>query len=68
MVHWKDEAPSTLTEWIANIGTVLRMEKLIYQHRGNAYKFERIWARWLDMPGLTPVDLVADRLLGINVG
>ena len=68
MVHWRAEAPPTRAEWITNIGTMLRMEKLVYQHRGNAHKFERLWAKWLDVPGLAPVDLVMDRLLGINVG
>lgn len=57
-----------MKEWIDNIGTVLRMEKLVYQHRGIAHKFEKLWALWLDVPGLALVELVADRLLGLNVG
>ena len=68
MVRWRAEAPPTLAEWINNIGMVLRMEKVVYQHRGNTHKFEKLWAKWLDVPGLALVDLVMDRLLGINVG
>lgn len=68
MLHWRSEAPPNTKEWIGNIGRVLRMEKLVYQHRGSAYKFEKLRALWLDVPGLAPVDLVVHRLLGINVG
>lgn len=33
MVHWKSENPPTVREWIHNIGELLHMEKIIYQHR-----------------------------------
>ena len=68
MVHWKSETPPTLREWTDKMGEMMRMEKLIYQHRGSNRKYENLWAPWLDTPGLSPVDLVMDRLLGLNVG
>lgn len=39
MTHWKFEDALTIKEWIVNIGTMLRMEKLISQHRGSTSKF-----------------------------
>lgn len=67
MVHWRSEDPPSIREWIHNIEELLCMEKLIYQHRGSTWKYERLWAPWLATPGLGPVDLVIDRLLGLNV-
>lgn len=52
VVHWKSVDSPTVREWVKNIGEQLRLEKRIYQHWGNAYKFERIWAPVLDVPGL----------------
>lgn len=66
MVHWKSEDPPSIRERIHNIGEVLRMEKLIYQRRGSTQRYERLWALWLDAPGLALVDLIMDRLLGLN--
>lgn len=63
MVHWKSETPHTVRGWVKNIGELLRLEKFIYQHRykPNKYKFERLWAPWLDVPGASPpVDLTID--------
>lgn len=68
MVLWKSEDPPTKGEWVKNVGEVLRMEKPIYQHRGSTVKYERIWAPWLDVPRLALVNLIMDRLLGLNVG
>ena len=45
-----------------NIRFGLRLEKLIYQRRGARGKFDSMWAPWLNVPGLAPVDLVYDRL------
>lgn len=66
MIYWKSEDPSTIWEWIHNTGEVLRMEKLIYQHKGSTLIYERLWAPWLDVLGLAPGDLIMDRLLGLN--
>lgn len=66
IIHWKSKDPPTVMEWVKSIGELLRMEKRIYQHRGNAYKFERVWAQWLDVPGR--LDLTMDRLLRLTVG
>lgn len=52
MIHWKSEDPPKIREWVKNVGKVLRMEKLIYQHRGCTLKYERLWALWLDVMGL----------------
>ena len=61
--HWKAVDPPTLKEWITQMGDTIRMERYVYQHRGCSRKFEQVWAPWLDSPGLSPVDLVMDRLL-----
>ena len=67
MFYWKSENPQSSREWIVKIRDMLRMEKLIYQHRGSTRKYENLWAPWLDAPGLSSVDLVMDKLLGLNV-
>lgn len=41
----------------------LRLEKYIYQHTGRPGKFDNLWGTWLDTPGLSPLELVMDRLL-----
>ena len=64
MRHWISEEPPTVREWITALGSTLRMEKVIYQHRGCSGKFERLWDSWLGTPGLAPDDLVMDRILG----
>ena len=66
MSHWIAEEPPSLKEWINIMGEMLRKEKVIYQHRGCSLKFEKLWGRWLDVPGMAPVDLVTGRLLGLS--
>lgn len=61
--HWKATEPPVLKEWIAQMRESIRMEKYVFQHRGRPGKFERLWVPWLDTPGLSPVDLVMDRML-----
>lgn len=68
MLHWISEDPPTVKEWISAVGNMIRMEKMVYQHRGCSRKFEKFWGPWLDVPGLVPVDLVMGRLLGLNAG
>lgn len=60
--HWKAVDPPTVTEWIAQIRDTLRLEKFIFQHKGRSGKFDKLWAPWLDTPGLSPVDLALDKL------
>lgn len=60
--HWKSEDPPTKQEWITQMGNTIRLEKIIFQHRGTSKKFEKLWAQWLGVPGLALVDLVIDRL------
>lgn len=55
--YWKS-TDSPPQKWIQCIGETLRLEKYIYQHRGNPRKFP-----WLDTPGLSPLELVMDRIL-----
>lgn len=61
--HWKAVVPPALREWLAQMGDTLRLEKYIYQHRGRPQKFDKLWSPWLDTPGISPIDLVMDRLL-----
>lgn len=60
--HWRSTCPPTVQEWITQMGATIRMEKIIYQHRGATQKYEKLWAPWLDTPGLAPIDLIYDRL------
>lgn len=55
-------------EWVKIVRKVLRMVKIFYPHRGIALKYERLWAQWLDVLRLAPMDLIMDRLLGLNAG
>lgn len=61
--HWKAVDPLTVTEWMAQMGDTLQLEKFIFQHRGTFSKFDKLWVPWLDTPSLSPKDLVLDRLL-----
>lgn len=61
--HWKAVEPPTLKEWISQMGDTLSLEKYIFQHIGCSHKFNDMWDSWLNSPGLSPVDLVLDRLL-----
>ena len=64
LLNWKLEEPPTLKSWVMHMGRMLVMEKYVYQHRGNAGKFDRLWDAWLATPGLSPMELVQGRLLG----
>lgn len=61
--RWMASTAPTLVLWIAAVNRVLKLEKYTYQHRGVYAKFEKLWAPWLDVPGLAPLELVRDRLL-----
>lgn len=63
LLGWKSTSPPSVRSWITHMGNTLIMEKHIYQHRGSPNRFERIWAPWLDTPGLSPRELVMSRLL-----
>lgn len=58
LLHWKSTSPPSLTEWVEHMGITPRFEWVIYQHRGYSAKFDGVWGGWLDIPGLTPIDLV----------
>lgn len=59
---WKVTEPPTLKEWITQMGATLRLEKYIFKHWSRPGKFDRLWSSWLNTPGLSPVDLILDRL------
>lgn len=52
LLIWKSPDPPSYQMWVTNMGHTLIFEKYLYQHRGCSGKFERLWARWLDTPGL----------------
>ena len=64
LIHWKSREEPLLKTWVQHMGKTLLMEKFIYQHRGNAGKFLKLWDPWLAIPGLSPLELVQTRLLG----
>lgn len=45
------------------MGAILQLKKYIFQHRGSIGKFDKLWAPWLDTPGLTLLHLIMDRLV-----
>lgn len=63
LMGWKSTLPPTSNSWIAHMGQTLIREKYIYQHRGCLGRFERIWSKWFDTPGLSPREHVMSRLL-----
>lgn len=60
--HWLDSEPPTLQEFIRKINWLLLLERGIYLKRGTPGKFEKLWARWLDMPNLASPQLTRYRL------
>lgn len=63
LIGWKSTRPPTSCSWVEHMGQTLIREKYICQHRGCPGRFERIWSKWLDTPGLSPRELVMSRLL-----
>lgn len=63
LMGWKSSLPPTITSCITHMGNTLIMERYIYQHRGSSGKRERLWAAWLDTPGLCPRELIMSRIL-----
>lgn len=61
---WLSITAPTHTEWITSVNDSLIREQLTYKHRGSPQKFESIWEPWLDTPGLAPLRLVQNRILG----
>lgn len=61
--RWMASTTPTLDLWVTAMNHVLKLEKYTYQHRGAFTKFEKLWAPWLDAPGLASLDLICDRLL-----
>lgn len=40
--RWKATEPSTIKEWIRQMGDTLWLEKFIFQHRGRPGKFDQL--------------------------
>lgn len=60
--HWLDSEPPTKQELVNKVNWLLLMERGIYLKRGATKKFEKLWARWLDTPGLASLELTRSRL------
>lgn len=61
--HWLDSASPTKQELVNKVNWLLLLKRGIYLKRGSKKKFEKLWARWLDTPGLASVELTRSRLL-----
>lgn len=63
LLQWKSVRAPAHKDWVSSMGHTLRLERLIFQHCGCSYKFDRLRDDWLAVPGLIPVDLVISRML-----
>lgn len=61
---WLSPVPPTHAEWIREVNDTLVRENLTFQHRGAPQKCNSIWEPWLNTPGLAPLQLVQNRILG----
>lgn len=61
--HWLDSAPPIRQELINKVNWLLLLERGIYLKRHSPYKFEKMWAKWLDAPGLATAALLRSRLI-----
>lgn len=59
--HWLDEDPPLIGELVIKVNWLLSLERGVYIKRGVPLKFEKLWGRWLDVPGLAPLKLTASR-------
>lgn len=59
--HWLDEDPPLIGELVSKVNWLLSLERGVYIKRGVPLKFEKLWGRWLDVPGLAPLKLTASR-------
>lgn len=61
--YWLSPQAPMSHQWIQQVNGILIRAKHAYQHR-NAYgKFTKIWRKWLETPGVSPLQLIRDRLL-----
>lgn len=60
--HWLDNAPPTLRELVNKVNCLLLLDRGVYLKRGSPNKFEALWAKWLDTPGLASAILTRSRL------
>lgn len=50
-LHWKDNAPPTVSLWRLKLNSVLPLYKLTYTNRNCPAKFDKIWSGWIDVWG-----------------
>lgn len=60
--HWLDSAPPVKQELINKVNWLLQLERGIYLKRNSSSKFEKMWAKWLNIPGLLTAALTRNRL------
>lgn len=66
--HWLDSAPPTRQELVNKVNWLLLLERGVYLKRHSPYKFEKMWAKWLDAPGLANAALLRARLMVTSEG
>lgn len=59
--HWLDSDPPVLQEFIGKVNWLLLLERGIYLKRGAIRKFDSVWAKWMDSPGLASSTLLRNR-------
>lgn len=62
LLLWKSLDPPMHKSWVSSVGTSLLLESHIFIRRGCPGRFEKLWGLWLDTPGLSPQELVYQRL------
>lgn len=63
--HWLDSNPPTIQELINKVNWLITLEKGIYLKRGTPHKYDKIWTKWLDTPGLASPILTRKRAIGL---
>lgn len=48
--NWMNDHVPSITEWIRVINASLPYKSLVYKHRGNPGKFQKIWSAWQESP------------------
>lgn len=64
--HWMDYQWPSVQKLINKVDWPISMEKGIYLKRELSSKYEKIWAKWMNTPGLAIVALIRNRLLGFS--
>lgn len=46
--HWRSDHAPSIAEWVAEMNSIMRMEELVAEDRGNNEKFNITWMGWLN--------------------